>query len=276
MSNVRHVRAAAALLAVGAALGLAAGAQAQAPAAPAAATNLIEHSFEHRFQLDLRVPDAALQKMLPAGWEPNIATQGPAKDTNVRLIFIDRYDVTGADGRPKGKGMNRLAHFAVPIKQTSGNATGQMIVGGISEDPADATAPAGVYLQSNLSKMQRTFTAAGGAMTAEENWELTAASGERLEMHIKYQVVPANRNPNPADTRFFSVSDPSKFVLVRSDQGLDIMQNVPVPVPGNRVTEFTLKAGGGKFATLFDGTEKVMSWDAIPWAVRTISNPPAQ
>src|SRR5262245_27826728 len=148
-----------------------------------------------------------------------------------------------------------------------------MVIGGISEDPADGTAPAGVYLPATEAKMQRTFSSSGGTTTGEENWEFQAAGGEVLQVHVKYEVAPANRNPNPADGRFFIVTDPSKFQIVRSDQGLDIMQNVPVPVPGNRVKEFTLKVTGGKFAALFDGTEKVMSWDAIPWAVRTISTP---
>src|SRR5712664_2876787 len=67
----------------------------------AGAQTLVENSAEFRMQLDFRVPDAALQKMLPAGWEPVIATQGPAKDCNIRLIFIDRVDVTGADNTPK-------------------------------------------------------------------------------------------------------------------------------------------------------------------------------
>jgi hypothetical protein len=31
------------------------------------------------------------------------------------------------------------------------------------------------------------------------------------------------------------------------------------------------KAGGGKIAALFDGTEKVVSWDSFPWYIRTVS-----
>ena len=60
----------------------------------AGAQTLVENSAEFRMQLDFQVKDAALQKMLPAGWEPQVATQGPAKDCNIRLIFIDRVDVT--------------------------------------------------------------------------------------------------------------------------------------------------------------------------------------
>ena len=30
---------------------------------------------------------------------------------------------------------------------------------------------------------------------------------------------------------------------------------------------------GGKIAALFDGTEKVVSWDVFPWYIRTVSTP---
>src|ERR1700693_5202960 len=75
--------------------------------APANAENFIEHSAEVRMQLDFRVPDAALKKMLPDGWEPVIATAGPAKDANLRMIFIDRVGITGPDGQPIGAKANQ-------------------------------------------------------------------------------------------------------------------------------------------------------------------------
>src|SRR5262245_36527942 len=43
-------------------------------ATAANAQSVVEQASEHRFQLDFHVNDAALQKMLPAGWEPAIAT----------------------------------------------------------------------------------------------------------------------------------------------------------------------------------------------------------
>ena len=55
-----------------------------------AAQTLVENSAEARFQLDVKVPDAALASYLPPGWTPNVAAQGPAKDCNLRVIFIDR------------------------------------------------------------------------------------------------------------------------------------------------------------------------------------------
>ena len=45
----------------------------------AGAEALVENSAEFRMQLDFQVKDAALQKLLPAGWEPAVATQGPGQ-----------------------------------------------------------------------------------------------------------------------------------------------------------------------------------------------------
>src|SRR5262252_2893622 len=117
-SGVRTLLAGAAL--AGAALALAISANS------ADAETFVEHSAEARMQLDFVVPDAALKKFLPAGFEPNVATQGPAKDCNLRLIFIDRIDITGADGAPIGS--NRLVYLAAPVKQSGSSTVGQMII----------------------------------------------------------------------------------------------------------------------------------------------------
>ena len=80
----------------------------------ASAETMVEHSSEVRMQLDFVVPAPALAKFLPAGWEPNIATQGPAKDCNVRMIFIDRVDITKPDGSPATP--NRFASAVDPTR----------------------------------------------------------------------------------------------------------------------------------------------------------------
>src|ERR1700759_4991004 len=94
------------LAVAGALLAVAAGGSAQ----PAFAETLVEHSAEARMQLDFHVPDAALKAMLPAGREPVIATSGGAKDANIRMIFIDRVDVTAPDGAPVGN--SQLVYLA--------------------------------------------------------------------------------------------------------------------------------------------------------------------
>jgi hypothetical protein len=239
-------------------------------AAPTQAQTLIEQSAEHRFQLDFHVPDAALQKMLPAGYEPNVATSGAAKDANLRLVFIDRIHVTGADGKPAGKGTNRVVWLAIPVKETASGTLGQMVIGGLSEDPADAPGSFGTYLAATTHKMERSATADTGPVMVKENWDFSAAGGEHFELHVAYERGGAARSASEA--KFFSGADPKNFQTVKQEQGLDILRNVTVQVP-DHVKEFSYKAGGGKYASLFDGSEKVLSWDLIPWHMRSMFKP---
>src|SRR5258708_30437812 len=96
----------------------------------------VEFSSEARFQLDLHVPDAALMALLPAGFTLNVAAQGAAKDANLRAVFIDRVTINGPDGKPAGKGSNRLVYLVAPVKDPSG-ANAQLVLGGLTQAPAD-------------------------------------------------------------------------------------------------------------------------------------------
>jgi hypothetical protein len=235
----------------------------------ASAETLVENSAEFRFQIDYHVNDAALQKLLPAGWEPVIATQGPAKDANLRLIFIDRVDVTNPDGTPKTT--DQLAYIAIPVKQAGTNNAGQMIINGLVSDAKEAPGPFGNYVHATSVKASRALNTANGVTMGEENWELIAANGERLEVHLKYERGAARKNPT-TDTKFFNPSNPSAYQIFKVDSGLDIMKNASVPVK-DRVKEFSYKATGGNIGALFDGTEKVLSWDSFHWYNRGIYNP---
>jgi len=240
-------------------------------AAQASAQTFVEHSAEVRMQLDFVMPDAALRKFLPAGFEPNVATQGAAKDCNVRVIFIDRVDITKQDGSAADPGSNQLVYLAVPIKQTATNTLGQMLIFGLTADPKDAPGPFGVYTHANNHRMTRSTSGGGGKpMMTEEHWEFSAASGERLEVSLTYERAAARKTSQ--ETKFFSSTNPAFQQIFKIDQGLDIMRNSTVPVR-DRVTKFSYKGSGGKIAPLFDGTERVVSIDALHWYNRGVYLP---
>ena len=122
------------------------------------AQKVAESSAETRFQLDLHVPDAALASFLPPGWSSSVATQGPAKDANLRAVFIDRLTINGPDGKPVGStGSNRLAYLVAPVKNPAGESV-QLVIGGLTEDPSDAPGPFGVYLPATTHRMRRTVS----------------------------------------------------------------------------------------------------------------------
>src|SRR5712691_5056205 len=121
----------------------------------ASAETPVEFSSEARFQLDLHVPDSVIKALLPPGWTPNVAAQGPPKDANLRAVFIDRVTINGPDGRPLNGGSNRLVYLAAPVTEPGGMNV-QMIIGGLTE--TDAPGPFGNYLLATTHLMQRTTT----------------------------------------------------------------------------------------------------------------------
>ena len=73
----------------------------------------------------------------------------------------------------------------------------------------------------------------------EEHWEFAAASGERLEVHLKYERAPARKGAS--EVKFFSPTNPSSYQIFKVEQGIDIMRNATVKVR-DRVKEFSYKA----------------------------------
>jgi hypothetical protein len=243
------------------ALAVAAGASAQAQ-------TVVESSAEIRFQLDLAVPQTALDPLLPPGFTMNVATQGAAKDCNLRVIFIDRLSISAPDGNPIGKGSNRLVYLAVPVRDPGGN-NAQLMIGGLTADPTDAPGPFGNYLHATTATVKRSIGGEGANVTETQDWLFQAASGERLEMHITFERGVAVRRP-AGTTTFYSAKDPAVRQLSQQEQVLEILRN-PTTNPPDRVKSYSFKGSGGSYAKIFDGTERTVSWDNILWMMRTVS-----
>jgi hypothetical protein len=99
------------------------------------AQTLVESSAEAQFQLDFQVPQSALKSFVPSGWTLNVATRGPAKDANLRVILIERMTINGPEGSPVGDGCNLLVYLTVPVTNPSGENV-QLVIGGLTEDGA--------------------------------------------------------------------------------------------------------------------------------------------
>jgi len=242
----------------------------QTPAAPPppAPITVLAQSSEYRFQMDFHVNEAALAKMLPAGWVSNMAAQGPAKDANMRLIFIDAGNIVGPDNKPLGKGTDLMAILAAPVKQADGSGIGQMILGGLTQN--DPTAAFGVLSPASAAKVSRSIATNNGATIVTEDWDLSGAGGAHAALHVKYTRLPANKGAGSAN--FYNPADPKAVQIFRTEQVTDITRNATTNPP-DRVTEFTYKAAGGKFAALFDGSEKALSWDSQPVYSRIVGTP---
>ena len=197
-----------------------------------------------------------------------MATQGNAKDANLRVIFIDRMTINNPDGKPVGS--NRLVYLAAPVKDPTGAAV-QLIIGGITQDPADAPGPFGVYLPATTHEVQRTTTSSSLPVIESQDWVFAAATGEHLELHIKFEKGVCNQ-AKPHDVKFYSAKTPAFYQISKEEQNLEVLRNVTTSPP-DKVKSFSFKASGGSYSKLFNGTEKPLSWDNIIWLNRSVSLP---
>ena len=89
---------------------------------------------------------------------------------------------------------------------------------------------------------------------------------------VRFANAETMMEGNPSDVKFYSAKDPSFYQISRQEQALDVLRNVTT-TPRDRVKEFSFKASGDSYAKLFDGTEKVLSWDNILWINRSVLLP---
>ena len=128
---------------------------------------------------------------------------------------------------PIGKGSNRLVYLAAPVKDPTG-ANVQLIIGGLSEDPGYAPGPFGVYLPTTTHTMQRSTTIGAAPAMEVQDWAFAAASGEHLEMHIKFEKASPI---NPIRPTRGSILQRFPFFQISQEQVLDILKNVTTNPP---------------------------------------------
>ena len=166
--------------------------------------------------------------------------------------------INGADGKPVGNGSSRFAYLAAPVKDPSG-ANAQLVIGGLTDDPADAPGPFGVYLPATTHRMQRSTTSSGsGPVIDAQDWVFEAASGEHLEVHLEYEHGVGNKG-NPAEGKFYSGKNPAVMQIWRQEQVLDILRNATTNPP-DHVRKFSFKGGVFSFEKGVDDGEWCDWW----------------
>src|SRR5437763_81820 len=135
-----------------------------------------------RTVLAFKVADAAVQKLLPAGFAVNSPTAGPAKGTNLNVVLIDYLMVQD----PEGKTLPPRTTLAltVPGKNASGQAVG-VVVGGFIPQPA-VPGPYFVFGSAKSTVDRRSHTDAEGKSIISETWETRGDDGSTLEVELQF------------------------------------------------------------------------------------------
>jgi hypothetical protein len=236
---------------------------------PASAQEKLVATYgEARTILAFKVSDAALQKILPAGWASSPIGAGPSKDANLTVSFIDCLTVQGPDGKPEGT--LQLAAVAAPVKKTGTDATVAMVITGFASVPSFVPGPYGTFALGKVTMDRSLHTDPAGISRAEESWEFRGDGGAVIQLQLQFVRGVAARGK--VEAKIYSSVRPDFYRIYRIEQAVDVVRSVPAGT--DQVQKYVFKASGPQFAPLFDGSEQLISVTSLPWYSRQVFLPP--
>jgi hypothetical protein len=227
---------------------------------------LIGSNVDLRTSLAFKASDAAVQKMLPDGWEVSSLAAGPSKGANLLIVLVDQLVSHDGDGKPAAP--FRGATLVALAKKKGTDTTGPMVFGGLYE-PTNIPGAYGVFTMAESAVERKTHTGVDKKLTKGEHWQFKAANGTSLEVQI--QFASGAPTISKLDTKVFSAAKPDFFRIYRGEQAIDVARSTATGV--DRVTKVSLKASGDKLGLLFDGTEQLISVVSVPWYSRQLYLP---
>jgi hypothetical protein len=219
-----------------------------------------------RTSLTFKAPDAAVQKLLPVGFEINSPAAGPTKASNFGVTLIDYIMVQDPEGKPLPP--RTTIAMNIPAKKTTTGETVGVVFNGLTEQ-AGVPGPYGVFGGANITVDRRSHTDAGGKTVIEETWDARADDGSVLEIQLEFvRGVPTR---GKVEAKLHSAGKPEFYRIYKFEQAADVARSTATGV--DRVTKFSIKATGPRFAPLFNGSEQLVSITSVPSYSRSIFVP---
>jgi hypothetical protein len=216
-----------------------------------------------RTALTFKVADAAVQKLLPAGFELNSPTAGPSKGSNLGITLIDYLMVQDPEGKPLAP--RTTVAMTIPAKTTASGEAVAVVFGGFIAQSA-VPGPYFVFVPAKISVERRSHTDADGKSIIEETWEAIADNGGALDVRLQFvRGVPAR---GKAEAKIHSAAKPEFYRIYRFEQAADVVRSTATGI--DRASKFSIKATGPRLAPLFDGSEQLISITSIPFYSRSI------
>jgi hypothetical protein len=216
-----------------------------------------------RTVITFKAPAAAVQKLLPAGWEIQEPIAGPDKGSNLALFLIDFQAGQDAGGKVLS-GRPTLA-LVIPAKKTGTNLQASVIPGGYTAQ-AGVPGPYSNFLPGKVTVERQSHTDGDGKAVIGEKWEIKGDDGSALDFQIEFvRGVPVREK---TETAYYSSVKPEFYRTYRVEQGTDVVRSAPLGI--DRAAKLSFKATGGSLAPLFDGAEQLVGVTSLPVFSRAI------
>ena len=227
-----------------------------------AAEKLISTNLDTRTVLAFRVPNEAVRKLLPAGWELDAAPDGP----NLRIVFANNLLVQDAEG--KASENLRVVTLTAQAKKSGTDEKAGIALGGFVSAVAAVPGPYFNYSAASSVFSQRVGVDGAGKSIVEEAWKFNGDEGNALDLRIQFERGLLSRVKSTAKT--YSSSKPDFFRIYHLEQVVDVIN---ASSGRHRIVQMSLKAKGPLFGSILDGSEQLASVTSIPYYARQIYLP---
>jgi hypothetical protein len=236
----------------------------------AGAETFIGSNVDSRIIVALQVGQAELQPWLPAPWQVSPIPKGPLKGTNLYLLFVDRLHDQDAQGKPIKGGTCRAVALVALAKHAQTGKPALFVIRIFA--PHEDISLYNPYKNSVRAAISREYTFKGANLspgTVSDVWELQDSAGGIIKFQIEYQRAIPRRVKQELRPR--SSVEPDFFRIYRVDQGMDLIKSVPAGI--DRVQSYQLNVTVSELRKMFDGSEKVVGFIALPFYIRKLSLP---
>jgi len=231
-----------------------------------AAEKFSSSNVDVRTVIGFKASEAAVQKVLPSGWEVASPTSGPLKGFNVSINLIE--SITAQDAEGKSVPVFRGAVLAVPAKKAGSQDTGVFVFTGLV-GPESVPGAYGVYVPAKAAIERKVRSESAEKSDVEENWNFRSEDGSAIEVELRYERGALSRSKPEA--KVYSAAKPDFFRIYKVEQTAEAVRSVPNNV--DRVTHVSVKANGPQLSSLFDGSEQLIGVISIPWYSRQVFLP---
>jgi hypothetical protein len=221
-------------------------------------------NLDVRTVVTFKASDAAVQKLLPEGWEVSPPPVGPTKGHNLSLNLIDSTMAHDAEGKPVA--LFRGVVLAIPVKKKGSETGAAMVVFGLVA-PGSAPGAYGNYVPAKVSVDRKVRTDADGKSVVEESWDSKSDDGDAIAVALEYERGAATKGK--VEAKVHAGAKPDFFRIYRVDIVSDVARSTATNV--DRVKRFSIKPSG-KMAPLFEGAE-LISITSIPSYSRQVFLP---
>jgi hypothetical protein len=231
--------------------------------------------------LSFKVSEAAVQKLLPDGWESAPLTAGPWQGANLFVSFAEWASAEGPDDK-KGEAF-ALGSISTPVRPKGSNQAVAMVLTGLVSSRSYVPGPFSAYSFAKVTVGRHFYSQPDVAPTAstestteaavpriEEGWQFIGDNDDTLELQIVYQRAVDGFHVK-SEGKIYSAVKPDFYRINRDDFVIHVIRSTPMDK--NFVQNYTFKATGARWSALFDGSEQLIGIASLPWLARQIVPP---